>query len=96
MDQVLMQINEIALKYPLKKIILFGSRARGEHRETSDYDLAVFSNQITAEQKSQFAADIEDIRTLHKIDLVWMGNRIDEKLSKNIIREGVVIYESIQ
>ena len=34
-DSVLSIVNE----YPIKKIILFGSRAEGIHREDSDVDL---------------------------------------------------------
>lgn len=30
MDQVLLQIETIASRYPLQKIVLFGSRARGD------------------------------------------------------------------
>ncbi len=40
-EQVLEEIRDLAEKYHLKKVILFGSRARGDYRRTSDIDLAV-------------------------------------------------------
>lgn len=42
-DSVLMEIKRIALKYgAVKKVVLFGSRARKDNTEYSDYDIAVF------------------------------------------------------
>lgn len=96
MDQVLLQIKAIASRYPLQKIVLFGSRARGDHRETSDYDLAVFGDELTAGEKSQLALEIEDLHTLHKFDIVWINKQADPKLIANIAREGVVVYESFR
>ena len=41
-------VAEIAPKYNLKKVTLFGSRARGNFREDSDVDLIVeFSKDVT-------------------------------------------------
>lgn len=40
-DEVIQEICEIAEKYKVEKVILFGSRARGDFRRTSDIDLAV-------------------------------------------------------
>ena len=34
-------IIKLARKYQIEKVILFGSRARGDNREKSDIDLAV-------------------------------------------------------
>lgn len=36
---VLDEIEDLAKKYQIKKVILFGSRARGDYRQTSDIDL---------------------------------------------------------
>ena len=38
---VLDEIKEIAQKCGVRKVILFGSRARGDFKKTSDIDLAV-------------------------------------------------------
>lgn len=40
-DEVIQEIREIAEKYKVEKVILFGSRARGDFHRTSDIDLAV-------------------------------------------------------
>ena len=40
LDNVLKQISLIAQKYNIGKVILFGSRARGDNTPKSDYDIA--------------------------------------------------------
>ena len=40
-ERVIRDITRIARKNNVEKIILFGSRARGDHTERSDIDLAV-------------------------------------------------------
>ena len=41
LDEIKKVVAEIAPKYILKKVTLFGSRARGNFREDSDIDLIV-------------------------------------------------------
>ncbi|HHV16764.1 MAG TPA: nucleotidyltransferase domain-containing protein, partial [Gelria sp.] len=44
MDEVLQKIGQVAGKYKVEKLVLFGSRARGDNSLRSDYDIAVFGN----------------------------------------------------
>lgn len=95
MDDVLIQICEIAIKYNIEKVVLFGSRARGDNSPVSDYDIAVFKNNLSAIDKASFSSDVEEIETLKKIDIVFMNADLTNELMKNIEREGVIIYEQI-
>ena len=40
-EQVIVEICEIAKRCQVDKVLLFGSRARGDFKRTSDIDLAV-------------------------------------------------------
>jgi predicted nucleotidyltransferase len=93
MDAVLDQIKQIAAKYSITKLVLFGSRARGDHSPISDYDLAVFGPGLSALAKADFSLDIEEIATLKKIDLVFADDNATDDLMRNILAEGKVIYE---
>ena len=44
---VLDEIKRIAEEYEVKRVILFGSRARGDYHRASDIDLAVEGGRIT-------------------------------------------------
>lgn len=92
MDHVLQQIREISGRYPWQKVVLFGSRARGDYSAVSDYDIAVFGNNMTETDKTAFYFDIEEIATLKKIDIVFIDDAVSPKLLANISEEGVCIY----
>lgn len=90
-DVVLKQIRDLAAQYGLSKVILFGSRARGDFKERSDIDLAVSGGDI-----SGFALAVdEETDTLLQYDVVNLDSRVDEALLKNIEKDGKVLYEKV-
>ena len=93
-DTLIHSIQTIGEKYAIKRIILFGSRARRDNKSTSDIDLAVYTLPSFA-NKGSFSSDIEDLETLLKIDIVFINHHTDIKLLENIKKEGVVIYERL-
>lgn len=92
--KVISGLKAIAEKYCINKIVLFGSRARGDNNLKSDIDIAIYpSADLT--NKGHLISDIDDLETLLKIDIIFINQDTDEKLIANIQREGVVIYESL-
>ncbi len=88
---VIDELRALAKKHGLRRLVLFGSRARGDFRRASDIDLAAEGGGIDA-----FALDAEDCTsTLLKYDIVDMGLEIDEKLGSSIEREGITLYEKV-
>lgn len=64
--EVIEEIRNLAQKYDIEKVILFGSRARGDFRRTSDIDIAV-----TGGDFARFALDVdEETSTLLEYDIV--------------------------
>jgi len=96
MDYVMQQVKEHAMKYPFQKVVLFGSRARGDHSLVSDYDIAVTAEKLTAVEKASFTADLEEIDTLKEFDIVFIDSNSTHDLRKNISEEGITIYEQIR
>ena len=90
-QKVINEIIDYAGLYELKKVILFGSRARGDYKEKSDIDLAVTGGNVAA---FSIAVD-ENTSTLLKFDIVDLDVSVQEELSQSIEREGIVIYEKI-
>lgn len=77
----------------VEKVILFGSRARGDHRNTSDIDLALVTNDLSHSKQNLIAEDIYNMSTPLRIDILFLDRLSKEKLISNIWNEGVIIYE---
>ena len=89
--EVLREVCDLAEKYHIQKVILFGSRARGDFKRTSDIDLAVKGGDFT-----RFSIDVnEDTSTLLKFDIINLDEQIQEELIESIQKEGRVLYEKI-
>ncbi len=68
-----------------KKLILFGSRGKGNAPFNSDYDIAIDSRQINLSEKRELREKIDEIIGLHKIDLVFL-KEVDTDF-RNIIQK---------
>ena len=88
---VLEQIRSIAQQYNLHRVILFGSRARGDFKERSDIDLAASGGNISA---FSLAVD-EETDTLLKYDVVDLDRPVDPALLDNIRKDGIMLYEKV-
>jgi len=85
-------ITNLCKRHGAGCVVLYGSRARGDNHELSDYDIAVFGV-----RDSKTKLDIRDecdnnAPTLKQIDLVFAQDASKELLH-NIKREGIVLYE---
>lgn len=90
-DSIEQDIISIAIKNDIKKLILFGSRVRGDFKRTSDIDLAVEGGNISA-----FAVQVdEEVSILLKFDIINLDGRVQKELLESIRREGVLLYEKI-
>ena len=85
------EIIDIAKKNRINKLVLFGSRARGDYKERSDIDLACMGG----DGASFLIETEEDTSTLLKFDIVNMDNPVQKELLDSIEREGIVIYEKV-
>ena len=88
---VIRQISALAKKHHIQKVILFGSRARGDFRRASDIDLAVQGGDVC-----RFRLDVEEeTHTLLTFDVVDLCSDLSPELREAIGREGVLLYEEI-
>ena len=73
--EVIEEIRNLAQKYDIEKVILFGSRARGDFRRTSDIDIAVTGGDFARFARRRWgrppARHKNNIQTAHE---AWAGS----------------------
>ena len=88
-DQIVVFSKEIGVD----KVVLFGSRARGDNKEKSDIDIAVYGCRDFFELSIKIQ---EELWSLLHIDIIDMDNiNISQELIDEIERDGVVLYEKV-
>ena len=72
----------------IRKVILFGSRARGDYHKTSDVDLAIVSD---FDIRAALLAGFEASRLPYTFDVVLYGGQHNQRLRDAIDREGKLL-----
>ena len=89
--KVICQIIDLANRHHIQTVILFGSRARGDFRRTSDIDLAVQGGNVC-----RFRLDVEEeTHTLLTFDVIDLCSDLSPELREAISKEGVLLYEKV-
>ncbi|SNR61014.1 type VII toxin-antitoxin system MntA family adenylyltransferase antitoxin [Desulfurobacterium atlanticum] len=87
-------INDIIttlIPYGPEKIILFGSRARGDFRINSDIDIAV-DLRLSFREKRKLKEKLDNISGLYSVDIVFLPD-VNKSFKNKILKEGKVLYE---
>lgn len=89
--EALEEIRSLARKHKLDKVVLFGSRARGDYQRASDIDLAVSGGDIL-----NFTLDVnEEVSTLLTFDIVELKQASGREFLESVKKEGILLYEKI-
>lgn len=90
-QKVIDEIRKIAEQCGIQRVLLFGSRARGDFKERSDIDLAASGGKVDI-----FSVLVdEETPTLLKYDVVNLDGAVQPGLRGAIEAEGIIIYEKI-
>lgn len=94
-EETKQKIAELCRKNKVRELSIFGSRARGDNRADSDYDLLVefFPNSgIGLLEYCRLGLDLGDILEM-KVDLVSKKG-LREHVRQNVLDDAQVIYEA--
>ena len=94
LDALYAKLAALARKYGAQRLVLYGSRARGDNRYNSDIDLAVYG--MPKDNQSRFWLDAEDLPTLLKFDIVFIQENMNPAFLANIKRDGVDLMNKLQ
>lgn len=77
----------------VEKVLIFGSRAKGNFKEGSDIDLALIGRNLSHSYLSELREIIDDLNMPYSVDLVLYNEKLDIKLREHIDRVGLVFFK---
>ena len=79
-----------AIGYGIRRIGIFGSVARGEHREGSDVDVCIEGNLRGFFALAGIKADLEELFGC-SVDVIRLRDKMDSFLKEQILKEGIYV-----
>lgn len=94
-DTVVKELQNVFRGYDnVQRVIIFGSRAKGNYRIGSDVDLAVVGDSIGYSQLLDMKCKIDDADLLYKVDLVDYNKNKNTPIGAHIDRVGKIFYQA--
>lgn len=88
------KIQSVFEKYPeIQKVIIYGSRAKGNFREGSDIDITLKGNNLDYSLLSSIERDIDNLNTPYLFDISIWEKLNSISLVDHIDRVGKVFYQ---
>ena len=79
-EEVIEEVADLCRQFQAKKVILYGSRAKGTARERSDIDIAVSG----VDNFELLVEKVEELPTLYSVDMVNMDTCRNQLLLEDI------------
>ena len=92
--KVIQKINRIFAGYQeVEKVLLYGSRAKGNHKTGSDIDLTLIGKNLNLKLLNKISLDLDDLLLAYKIDLSLHDQINNHDLLDHISRVKKVFYK---
>ncbi|KGN00631.1 DNA polymerase III subunit beta [Clostridium novyi A str. 4570] len=75
----------------IRKVVLFGSRAKGNYNYNSDIDLGILCDK---KYKGTIAQDLDELVGVYSLDIVFLDS-MNEEIKLQIERYGIEIYKKL-
>jgi uncharacterized protein len=86
-------LAEIFARYPnIVRVFIFGSRAKGTAKASSDIDLAVVAPEMSDQEFSRLWNELDALPLVFKLDVLHWDRLGEQKLKENITRDGQLFY----
>jgi len=87
-------VRGVFMRHPeIEEAILFGSRAKGNHRTGSDIDLVLRGANLTQRTLNRIYGELDDLPIPYGFSLVLAAEVTDPDILAHIQRVGVPFYE---
>jgi proline iminopeptidase len=91
-EKTLQTIITTCLGFPtVKRVILYGSRARGDYKHGSDIDIAIDAPEMSDKEFSRLWNSLDDLPIIYTMDIVHLQALKNQPLLDAIRQDGRVI-----
>lgn len=91
-EEIIENLRRIFYVHPeIERAVVFGSRARGTHKDRSDLDVALFG-EIPFPLQARISVEIDELNLPWKIDILVFKDLKNEELKTYILEEGIELW----
>jgi len=95
-DKVIKQLQNIFSRYKnIEKVVIYGSRTKGNYRKGSDIDLVLYGDNLNLKTIYKIEEDIEELYLPYLFDIAIFSQIDNNNLIEHIERVGKVFYEHV-
>jgi predicted nucleotidyltransferase len=92
--EVIEKISSVYARFPeVEKVVLYGSRAKGNYKNGSDIDLTLYGTALSSNLRANITEALDDLMLPYTIDLSLFDELENIELREHIERIGIVFYE---
>jgi predicted nucleotidyltransferase len=93
-ENTIKKLNQVFASHPeLQQAILYGSRAKGNHKHNSDIDITLKGEEVNLDVLHQISLQIDDLLMPYMVDLSIFSHIKNDELIDHIRRVGKVFYD---
>ena len=94
-ETVIKELQEVFRHHAnIEKVLIFGSRSKGNYRAGSDIDLAVIGKDVDYNQLLDIICEIEELELLYSVDLLDYKKKKGTPIGEHIDRVGQIFYQA--
>ncbi|MBO7366986.1 MAG: nucleotidyltransferase domain-containing protein [Paludibacteraceae bacterium] len=88
------KLSKTFAAYPkIKRVVLYGSRAKGNYKPYSDVDITLYGQELTSSDISKLSLAIDDLLLPYQFDISIFHTLQNPDLIDHINRIGVEVYK---
>jgi len=93
-QETIKRINDVFAGYPLiERVVLYGSRAKGDYQNGSDIDLALVGQGLDISIQARIRCELDDLLLPYTLDISILDQIGNPDLLEHIRRVGITFYD---
>ena len=93
-DTIIQSIITTCLNFPtVHRVLLYGSRARGDYQQGSDIDIAIDAPSMDSNEFSRLWNALDDLPIIYSMDIVHLQSLKNQPLLNAIRRDERVLWD---